>query len=102
MSFLPSFLPNTEYRIRNTEHQKEFAVKTILKIKVNRVENLRREIAIMRRVNHPNIIKLHDVYEDDTFIHLVMDLCTGGDMVDGMIRKKESQDNHYTEKQAKV
>lgn len=30
-----------------------------------------REVDILRKVNHPNIIKLVDVYEDDINLHLV-------------------------------
>jgi serine/threonine protein kinase len=30
----------------------------------------------------PNILRLHDVYEDDDYLHLVTDLCDGGDLFD--------------------
>ncbi|KAL8480847.1 hypothetical protein ACS0TY_027389 [Phlomoides rotata] len=30
----------------------------------------------------PNILRLHDVYEDDDYIHLITDLCDGGDLFD--------------------
>lgn len=42
-----------------------FAIKTIRKAKVTRLEVLRREIEILRAMDHPNIIKLVDVYEDE-------------------------------------
>lgn len=77
-------------------------MKTIQKRKVRRIENLRREVAVMRCVDHPNIIKLYDVFEDDTFIHLVMELCTGGDLFDKMMEKRDSEEGHYSEEEAKV
>ncbi|CAN0362624.1 unnamed protein product, partial [Ectocarpus sp. 12 AP-2014] len=79
-----------------------FAIKTIKKSKVSRIESLRREIEILRCVNHPCIIKLYDVYEDDRFIHLVTELCTGGELFDRIIQKTESEEGHYSEKDAKV
>lgn len=69
---------------------------------MSRIESLRREIEILRCVNHPCIIKLYDVYEDDRFIHLVTELCTGGELFDRIIHKTESEEGHYSEKDAKV
>ena len=42
-----------------------FAVKTILKSKVPDLNVLKREIEILQEVDHPHIVKLHDVYEND-------------------------------------
>lgn len=53
-------------------------------------------------MDHPCIIKLYDVYEDDRFIHLVTELCTGGELFDRIIQKTESEEGHYSEKDAKV
>lgn len=79
-----------------------YAIKTIKKSKVSRIESLRREIEILRCVDHPCIIKLYDVYEDDRFIHLVTELCTGGELFDRIIQKTESEEGRYSEKDAKV
>ena len=81
---------------------KSFAIKTIEKAKVGQIETLRREIEILRCVDHPRIIKLYDVYEDDRFIHLVTELCTGGELFDRIIQKAKSEEGHYSEKDAKV
>ena len=40
------------------------------------------EIQIMRSIDHPNIIKLLDVFEDEKEIHIVMELCEGGELFD--------------------
>lgn len=74
-----------------------FAVKTIKKEKVGRIDSLRREIQILQAVDHPNIIKLYDIYEDDKYLHLVMELCEGGELFDRIIAKTQSAEGHYSE-----
>ena len=38
------------------------------------------EIDILKQVDHPNIVKLIDVYEDKTTFSLVLELMTGGEV----------------------
>ncbi|CEM16024.1 unnamed protein product [Vitrella brassicaformis CCMP3155] len=74
------------------------AIKTIGKrrLKNNRdIERFRREILLMKRMNHPSIVKLYEVYEDNEYIHLVLELCEGGDLFDRMVAV-----HHYSERDA--
>mmetsp|Transcript_14053 Transcript_14053/g.16451 ORF Transcript_14053/g.16451 Transcript_14053/m.16451 type:complete len:529 (+) Transcript_14053:442-2028(+) len=71
---------------RNTGE--EVAVKSILKKNVRRIHTLRREIGIMVEMDHPNIVKLHDVFETDSHLYIVMELCTGGELFDYITRKQ--------------
>jgi calcium-dependent protein kinase len=41
---------------------------------------LENEIEILKQVDHPNIVKLLDVYEDEKHFFLVMELMTGGEV----------------------
>lgn len=41
---------------------------------------LQNEIDILTHVDHPNIVKLYEVYEDDMSYSLVMELMTGGEV----------------------
>ena len=60
-----------------------FAVKSICKENIKRdLYLLKREIDILMHVDHPNIIKYYESYEDDKYIHIVMEMCTGGDLLD--------------------
>jgi serine/threonine protein kinase len=54
----------------------EFAVKCIKKkmVEGDDIKLLRREIQIMKKLKHPNILKLYEVYEDDEQFYLVMEL----------------------------
>ena len=78
------------------ESGKSYALKTILKAKVPDAEILKREIEIMRQVDHPHIIRLYDVFEDDKNIFLVTELCTGGELYDRVVDKTMSNE-HFSE-----
>jgi len=80
-----------------TGHQ--FACKTIAKRKlVNKedIEDVRREVQIMHHLTgQPNIVELKGAYEDKHSVHLVMELCAGGELFDRIIAK-----GHYSERAA--
>ena len=46
-----------------------------------------REIALLREVDHRSIVGLVDVFEDDRYVHIVTDLCSGGELFDRIIQK---------------
>ncbi|CAK84516.1 unnamed protein product (macronuclear) [Paramecium tetraurelia] len=60
------------------------AVKVISKEKASKVEveRLRIEIEILKRLDHPNIIKIYEFYQDHKNIYIVTELCTGGELFD--------------------
>ncbi|XP_043815376.1 calcium-dependent protein kinase 20 isoform X2 [Manihot esculenta] len=78
---------------------REFACKSIAKRKLtvdDDVEDVRREIRIMHHLEgHPNVIKIFDAYEDAVAVHVLMELCAGGELFDRIIQK-----GHYTERKA--
>ena len=39
-------------------------------------------------MNHPNIVRLYDVFEDHAHLHIVMELCLGGELFDHITNKK--------------
>eukprot|EP00747_Dinoflagellata_sp_TGD_P214621 gnl/TRDRNA2_/TRDRNA2_87451_c0_seq1.p1 gnl/TRDRNA2_/TRDRNA2_87451_c0~~gnl/TRDRNA2_/TRDRNA2_87451_c0_seq1.p1 ORF type:complete len:625 (-),score=122.80 gnl/TRDRNA2_/TRDRNA2_87451_c0_seq1:163-2037(-) len=62
----------------------ECAVKSISKTAMPRVA-LEFEIELLRSVHHPNIIVLHEIFEDYNFLYLVMELCQGGELFDAIV-----------------
>ena len=38
------------------------------------------EIDILKISQHPNIIKLYDIYENENYIYIIMEYCGGGDL----------------------
>ncbi|CAJ1948645.1 unnamed protein product [Cylindrotheca closterium] len=82
------------------ETKEWFAIKSIRKSKVSKIEVLKREIQILKEVKHPNIIALIDVFEDAKYLHLVTELCTGGELFDRIIAKTQSAEGHFSEHDA--
>jgi len=76
-----------------------YACKSISKRKLRTpvdVEDVRREVDIMRHMPaHPNIVSLRTAYEDEDAVHLVMELCEGGELFDRIVAR-----GHYTERAA--
>ena len=46
------------------------------------IELLKRELEVLVSCDHPNIIKLYEIYEDEKYVHIVTDMCVGGDLYD--------------------
>jgi len=74
-----------------------YAVKTVSKVHVKSMDRLRREIDMMKAMDHPNIVKLYETFEDKRAIHLVLELCAGGHLLDRIIKL-----GHFTESQAAI
>jgi len=45
-------------------------------------ESIQTEIEILKLIEHPNIIKLYDVFEDEKYVCLVIELMEGGELFD--------------------
>lgn len=61
---------------------------------------LTNEILVMRKIvenvsPHPNVIDLYDVYEDSNGVHLVLELCSGGELFDRIVKQ-----DRYSETEA--
>jgi len=77
------------YHAEKKADGEEFAVKKIEKKKVegDDIKLLRREIQIMKQLDHPNILKLFEVYEDDESFYLVMELVKGKELFDKIVER---------------
>ncbi|XP_034681536.1 calcium-dependent protein kinase 26 isoform X1 [Vitis riparia] len=77
----------------------EYACKSISKRKLisrEDVEDVRREIQIMHHLaGHKNIVTIKGAYEDPLYVHIVMELCAGGELFDRIIQR-----GHYSERRA--
>jgi calcium-dependent protein kinase len=57
---------------------------------------LRNEISIMCHLDHPNIVRIEEVYMSINEIYIVQELCLGGDLFD---RLEQQENYHYNEAQ---
>lgn len=77
----------------------ELACKSIPKRKLfcrEDYDDVWREIQIMHHLSeHPNVVRIRGTYEDPLFVHLVMELCGGGELFDRIVQK-----GHYSERRA--
>ncbi|KAL5545665.1 hypothetical protein UlMin_005352 [Ulmus minor] len=78
---------------------KEYACKSIAKRKLltlDDVDDVRREIQIMHHLaGNSNVISIKGAYEDAVAVHVVMELCSGGELFDRIVQRR-----HYTERKA--
>ena len=51
----------------------------------------------MKELDHPNIIKLYEAFEDSRNIYLIMEVCEGGELFDRIIDKGQ-----FTETEART
>ncbi|XP_076910927.1 calcium-dependent protein kinase 29-like [Bidens hawaiensis] len=76
-----------------------YACKSIPKKKlvtIKEMDDMRREIMLLQHLTgQPNIVEFKGAYEDETRVHLVMELCSGGELFDRIIKR-----GSYSEKEA--
>uniref|UniRef100_J3M0R9 non-specific serine/threonine protein kinase n=1 Tax=Oryza brachyantha TaxID=4533 RepID=J3M0R9_ORYBR len=77
----------------------DYACKSISKRKLitkEDIEDVRREIQIMHHLSgHKNVVAIKGAYEDQLYVHIVMELCAGGELFDRIIQR-----GHYSERKA--
>jgi len=76
------------------EDGEKYAVKIVEKTLIqDEIKLLRREIDIMKKVEHENILKLIEIFEDDEKVYIVMELVDGSELFDRIVNK-----GYYSEK----
>ncbi|KAK1268088.1 CBL-interacting serine/threonine-protein kinase 25 [Acorus gramineus] len=71
------------YQAKNIITGESVAIKVLNKEQVKKqglMDQIKREISVMRRVRHPNIVRLHEVMASKTKIFFAMDLVVGGEL----------------------
>ncbi|KAA8522635.1 hypothetical protein F0562_013004 [Nyssa sinensis] len=77
----------------------QYACKSIPKKKLickEDYDDVWREIQIMHHLSeHANVVRIKGTYEDQLYVHIVMELCAGGELFDRIVQK-----GHYSEREA--
>ncbi|XP_076389385.1 calcium/calmodulin-dependent protein kinase II isoform X8 [Megachile rotundata] len=68
----------------------EFAAKIIntKKLTARDFQKLEREARICRKLQHPNIVRLHDSIQEENYHYLVFDLVTGGELFEDIVARE--------------
>uniref|UniRef100_A0A1D1YW05 non-specific serine/threonine protein kinase n=2 Tax=Anthurium amnicola TaxID=1678845 RepID=A0A1D1YW05_9ARAE len=81
---------------QNTETGESVAMKvldrsTIIKHKM--VDQIKREISIMKLVRHPYVVRLHEVLASRTKIYIILEYITGGELFDKIVHRGRLSEN---------
>ena len=73
----------TVYEIQDIKTKETYACKVLTKKDVDK--RLIKERDILLKMDHPNIIKLYEIFEDKRFYYMVTEECKGGELLDRII-----------------
>ncbi|RDY00436.1 CBL-interacting protein kinase 24, partial [Mucuna pruriens] len=80
----------------NTETGDSVAIKVMAKTTIlqhKMVEQIKREISIMKIVRHPNIVRLHEVFASQTKIYIILEFAMGGELYDKVVQQGKLSEN---------
>uniref|UniRef100_A0AAR2KBH9 non-specific serine/threonine protein kinase n=1 Tax=Pygocentrus nattereri TaxID=42514 RepID=A0AAR2KBH9_PYGNA len=60
-------------------------------------EDIEREVGILKEIQHPNVITLHDVFENKNEVILILELVAGGELFDFLAEKESLSEEEATE-----
>nr|GMD43192.1 CBL-interacting protein kinase 2-like [Ipomoea batatas] len=83
------------YHARNLKNGMSVAIKIIDKDKIFKagmMDQIKREISVMRLVKHPSIVHLHEVMASKTKIYFVMEYVKGGELFNKVVKGKLKED----------
>ena len=89
------------YEVKNKKTGEIRACKHLSKLNISNLEKFKREIEIMKKMDHPNIIKLYEVYESERSLYIIMEECKGGEIFDRIIEHIQNGEM-YSEKDASI
>ena len=89
-------------RVENKLTKEVFACKELIKSKIKDETEFRNEINIMSKCDHPNIIKLIEIYTDKRYYKIIMEELTGGTLTERLIEKMETLGETFSEKDASI
>ncbi|KAG9455218.1 hypothetical protein H6P81_008122 [Aristolochia fimbriata] len=83
------------YYARNIKTAQSVAIKVIDKekvLKVGMMDQIKREISVMRLVRHPHVVQLYEVMASKTKIYFVMEYVKGGELFNKVAKGKLKED----------
>ena len=87
------------YRCQSISTGNVYACKKFDKKYIKNKKRLKTEINLLRATDHPNIIKLYEIFEDKHNLYLIMEECIGGELF-ARLALNAKNNKMYTEKDA--
>ena len=69
----------------------QVAVKVILKANVvtdRQTQRVQKEVRFLKLLRHPNIVKVHDIYETEEYVYVVMEYASGGELFEYIVTNR--------------
>ena len=85
------------FQVRHKTTGDMYACKKLSKLNIENLEKFRKEIDILMKLDHPNIIKLYEVFEAPNSLYIIMEECQGGELFDRLSERIENN-NMFSEK----
>ena len=87
------------YEVRHKKTGEIRACKHLSKLDIKNLEKFRNEIDLLRTMDHPNIIKLYEIFESEHSLYLIMEECKGGELFEKIIERIKAK-QMYSEQYA--
>jgi serine/threonine protein kinase len=84
------------YKVENKESGQTYVCKLLMKME-HEPKALLKEIEMLKKLDHPNIVKIFEILEDEEALFLILELCHGGDLCD-----KICDEGHLSEQVTRV
>ncbi|GMI89225.1 CBL-INTERACTING PROTEIN KINASE 24, SNF1-RELATED PROTEIN KINASE 3.11, SALT OVERLY SENSITIVE 2 [Hibiscus trionum] len=81
---------------KNTDTGENVAIKVLAKttiLKHGMIDQIKREISIMKIVKHPYIVRLHEVLTGKTKIYIILEFVSGGELFDKIVHRVRLPEN---------
>ena len=90
------------FQVRNKTTGELYACKKLTKLNIDNLQKFRREIDILMKLDHPNIIKLYEIYEAPNSLYLIMEQCKGGELFEKIFEHIENNEMYSEKDTAKI
>lgn len=84
------------------KHKKTGVIRAIKRIKKDHknaksLDSLLKDVEVLKTLDHPNIIKVYEFYQDEQAFYIVTDLCSGGELFEQIIKEKNFNERKAAE-----
>ena len=80
-------------QVRKVTHRKTKEIRAMKVIEKKNIKEekdlmkLMNEIIILKKLDHPNILKIYEFFQDTLNFYIIIEICTGGELFDKIIEK---------------